>query len=206
MFDELLIGYELLHDAWPGLIEWLIPDTGGEILFDAYFLSVCDFWDFLLFLFKLLFSLFVGNFIYFVDENEDVCVFVELFNASESHLEILQNFLMLFSIFNFKHVDKNLYSSKNCLFLNQKVLLHECVLTSTIPEVESKSTHEFELMFLPLYCIADFLGVFGWEVSEDDRVHGGFSCSWVAHEKHFLHLWPKTKIYGSIISVLKFES
>ena len=70
-----------------------------------------------------------------------------------------------------KHVDKHLDSPENGLFLHQEVLLHECVLAPTVPQVESQRAHELELVLLLLHRISYLFSVLGREVGEYHRMH-----------------------------------
>ena len=111
-----------------------------------------------------------------MNQHKDSCVFVELFDTSQSHFEILHTFFKpLAVVLDFKHIYENLYASENCLFLNEKILLHEGVLASAVPEIQSQGSHEFEPVLLFLDCITYFFCVFSREVSENDRVHGGLA-------------------------------
>jgi hypothetical protein len=111
-----------------------------------------------------------------VDEDEDAGVLVELLDAPEGHFEVLEYlFVLVAVVFNLEHIDQHLDSSKNCLLLHQKVLLHEGVLTSAIPQIEGQGSHELELVLLPFNCVPYLLGILRWEVREDHRVHRGFT-------------------------------
>ena len=68
-----------------------------------------------------------------MNEDEDVCVFVELLDTPKSHLEVVQNLFMLVSVLDLEYVDENLYSSKDCFLLDEEILLHESILSSAIP-------------------------------------------------------------------------
>lgn len=79
---EFLVGYQLLDYGRPCLVECLIPDTSGKVFFDIDFLPFCDFSYLSLFFLNLFLPLFIGHFVDFVDEDEDVGILVELFDAS----------------------------------------------------------------------------------------------------------------------------
>jgi hypothetical protein len=120
------------------LVKRLIPDAGGKVLLDIYLLPICDFSNLPLLFLNLFTSLFVRNFVNFVYEHENAGVLVELFDASERHLEVLKNLLVFVPvILNLEYIDKHLNSSKNCLLLHEKVLLHKSVLPPAIPQIES---------------------------------------------------------------------
>ena len=95
--------------------------------------------------------------------------------------------MLLGKILNLKDIYQHLNTSKDCLLLHHKILLHESVLTSTIPQIQCQCSHELKLMFLPFDGVAYLLSIFGRKVGKDDRVHGGFAGSWIAHEQHLLH-------------------
>lgn len=188
VLDELLVGDELLDDAGPGLIEALVPDAGCEVLLDVHLFPVGYLCDFPLLVLDLPCPLFEGHLVDFVDEHEHVCVLVELLDVPQSHLEVLQNLLVLLPVLDLEHVNQHLHPPENRLLLHLKVLLHERVLPSAVPQVQSQRTHEFELMFLTLHSVPYLLGVLGWKVGKNDGVHGGLACPRVPHQQHLLHL------------------
>jgi len=88
------------------LIERLVPDTGCKVLLDVDLFSLGNLGYLSLLLFVFFFSLFVWDLIDFMDEDENVGILIELFDAFQGHFKIVQDLLMLFSIvFNFEHIN-----------------------------------------------------------------------------------------------------
>lgn len=114
-----MIGDEKLHDLGPGLIQCLIPYAGGKVLFYLHFFTLCHFLDLSLFLLDLFLAFFEGHLVDLVDEHEDVCVFVVLLDAAKGELPVLKAlFQSLPVVFNLEHVDEDLHSSEDRLFLD----------------------------------------------------------------------------------------
>lgn len=161
-----------MDDLRPGLIQRLIPDTSGKVLLDLHFLTFSHFLDLPHLLLDLFVTLLKRHLIDLMDQHEDIGIFVVLLDALQCKLPILETFLESLSVvLNLKDVDQHLNPSEDGLLLDEEVLLHEGVLASAIPKVKGQSTHELELVLLPLNRVAYLLGVLGWEVGEDDRVH-----------------------------------
>ena len=69
-----------------------------------------------------------------MNQDEDISILIELLDALQGHLEVVQDLLVLIrKVINFKDVDEHFHSSENGLLLDQEVLLHESILTSTVP-------------------------------------------------------------------------
>lgn len=136
VFYELLVGNELLDYAGPGLVKTLVPNARGKVLLDVYLLTISYLCNLPLLMIDFFGPLLEWHFVYLVDEDKDVGVLVELLNAAESHLEVLQDLLMLLAVLDLEHVDQHLDSSENSLFLHEEILLHESVLPSTVPQVQ----------------------------------------------------------------------
>lgn len=114
-----MIGDEELHDLGPGLIQCLIPDTCGKILFYFYFFALCHFLYFSLFLLDLFLAFFEWHLIDLVYEHKYICIFVVLLDAAKGELPVLKAlFQSLSVVFNLEHVDEDLHSSEDGLFLH----------------------------------------------------------------------------------------
>lgn len=171
-----------MHDLRPGLIQRLIPDTSGKVLLDLHFFPLSHLLNLPHLLLDLFIPLLKRHLIDLVDQHKNISIFVVLLDALECKLPILKTFLESLSVvLNLKDVDEHLDSSEDGLLLDEEVLLHEGVLSSTIPKVEGQSTHELELVLLPLNGVSYLLGVLCGEVGEDDRVHRGLACTRIAH-------------------------
>jgi len=70
-----------------------------------------------------------------------------------------------------KDKDQNLHVFKYVLSLTLKVLLHEHILASTVPETQHQIAQESDPAFVNIYCESDAVGVSCEVVRKDNRSH-----------------------------------
>ena len=74
--------------------------------------------------------------------------------------------------------------SEDIVSLWSKIVLHESLLTSTIPQVEYKIAKQPHMGVLNINGGSQSPGVSGYEVGKDDGPHAGLARARFAHQQH----------------------
>lgn len=98
---------------------------------------------------------------------------------------------MTFELFarHLENIDQDLHVFEDVLSLTLEELLHEHVLTTAIPEGKNEVSKESDARLGYVDSEGDSVSVTSKVVRENDRSHGGLSCSNLSHEEDFLDLW-----------------
>lgn len=120
--------------------------------------------------------------VHLVNENEDFGTLREVSKSIEAVDVVIEVDLELLGC---DIEDKNEHSHvlEDMVTLRLKVLLHEAVLTTTIPKREHKIAQEAHSLLVDVYCECYFVSVSRQVVGENDRPHRGFTGSHSAHKE-----------------------
>lgn len=122
-------------------------------------------------------------FVDFMDENKNSTILIVLLDTLDSETPVLQTFLEFFlGLLDIEDIDDNFNILEDSLSLDHEVVIHESILASTVPQVESQVAHELKAMLFSLNCVAYFVCLFGRVVGENHRMHGCLASPLATHQ------------------------
>jgi len=74
---------------------------------------------------------------------------------------------------------------EDVIALRLKVLLHEAILTTTIPQGEHEVAKESHSLLVDIHSECDLVGISGQVVGENDTSHGCLAGGTTAHQEDF---------------------
>lgn len=134
--DPFLVGDKQLYDLRPGLVQCFVPYARREILFYLHLLALRVGIDLDPFGVDALFAVFEWDLVNFVHQHKNVRVLVELPDRPQRFLPVVQALAQTLTLLLYlKHVYQHLHAPEYRLLLHFEVLLHEGVLSATVPKV-----------------------------------------------------------------------